>query len=176
MRLKIKSGFKKIVNLTPLHFFLLYVLLISSSGATTSNQNIQIQADHMQISTKNTIIYMGHVVIRKENTQLEGQKIIVQRDGNDQITCIIDYGNPAHYSDQEIDSKQKSVFAHAKIIEFYPKKHLAILKENAFVQQGVDTINAPAIRYDTKNGLLYASGNQKMQMHMSVVTSPSEHS
>ncbi|MBN1683822.1 MAG: lipopolysaccharide transport periplasmic protein LptA [Gammaproteobacteria bacterium] len=153
-----------------LRYILFFLCCFQVSAFAVSQQNIHIKADHMQLNVKlRRTIYIGHVLIKTQTTQLEGQQITIQRDQNDQVSAILDVGDPAYYSDQPQDPKQKPTLAHAKMIEYYPQKHLAILKGEAFAKQGENVIQAPLIHYDTKNGLLTAFGNKETQVYMDVI-------
>ena len=148
-------------------FIFLCFAFLGNSFATPK-QNIHIQADHMRLNIKTKITtYTGNVLIKKPQVQLKGEKIVIKRNRDNQIVSIINHGNPAYYSDQS--TKQKPIFAHAHIIEFYPKKHQAILKGKASIKQGVDVIHAPIVHYDTKNHVISAFGNKKTQIQMKVL-------
>lgn len=95
--------------------------------------------------------YVGHVDFRQGTSQITADRAITIVDKNNKLTKAIAYGNTtsrAHFS-TITKTQNPRMNAYAKIIRYFPAKHLIELEGQAVVTQGNDRFEADLIRYDT---------------------------
>lgn len=118
-----------------------------------SEEPFQFQSHSMQYNGKNHIATYRHEVhISKANEKIQGDTILVHTDEHNEIQNLLALGNPAHYQ-SDPKNNSKALDATAESIHFDAKQNIAILRKNAKVRQGEDTLKGDYVWYDVKQGL-----------------------
>ena len=97
--------------------------------------------------------YIGHVDFRQGSSHITSARAVTLVDKDNKLTQADAYGDEkvrAHFSTLT-DSNKPRLNAYAKIIRYFPKKHLIELEGHAEVTQGNDRFEADLIKYDTLN-------------------------
>lgn len=97
--------------------------------------------------------YVGHVDFRQGTSHITAARAVTIADKNNKLTQAIAYGDShsqAHFTTITKDQNPQ-LHAFAKIIRYFPAKHLIELEGKAVVTQGNDRFEADLIRYDTIN-------------------------
>jgi len=138
------------------------MLLHAPAGLSASSgmeENIQIQANHMQFDIKTgSSIYEGDVRINQGNIQLLGQKVTILRQ-QDKIQEINVEGQPARYTQDE-DSENK-IHATSQHMQYLTEQHRLVMTIDARLEQTDHTIESQRIVYDTENKIVIAGSEDE---------------
>ncbi len=158
------------IRIPPELFRLLIYLLVSACclawaprlAALSSDreQPIEIRADRASIDDlKGITVYEGNVEVIQGSMVLRGDKVTLTYDQNKQVEQIIAEGNPAYYK-QRPDNRDSDVQAEARRMEYYAKKDMLHLIQEARVWQDKDSFSGEHIVYDVKRSQLTAEGGK----------------
>lgn len=95
-------------------------------------------------------LYEGLVHFIQGSRHLDADVVKTQFDEKNQLIYAVATSNttiPVHFWGKT-DQDKPEVHAYAKKIEYFPEKHLLILKDDAIVIQGDNKIEAPIIKYN----------------------------
>lgn len=135
--------------------FIIGLLLISFAGFSLPTDREQVlhvnadSADLSQLQHKGT--YIGNVRFIQGTTNLRAAKAMTQGDEKNKLSFAIAEGNKekqAHYWTESGPNKPP-FHAYADTIRYYPLKHLIVLSGHARVRQGLNSMSAAKITYDT---------------------------
>ncbi len=131
---------------------LLVLLLLGSSTAPAlpddAEQPIAIEADAFELDDLQGIaIYSGAVIATQGSIRLEGDKLTVRYDDNQDLDEVLLQGRLAHFRQQR-EVGGDWIKGKARRIEYYPKKDLLILLQQAEVSEGKRLIKGDRIEYD----------------------------
>lgn len=101
----------------------------------------------------NTITYEGNVEAQQGSSHLDGDKLIVYREGNGQIKQIVIFGKPAHYDTLPAVDK-KRIYVQALKITYDPNLKTVLLEDNGKVTQDGNVFLGSHIWYDMINGIV----------------------
>lgn len=142
-RLKVKLG---------LYLILLTINMIGHALPTDKDQIMHVVSDSADLNQQqHKGVYIGNVEFIQGSTNLHASKAITQADAKNRLTLAIANGNKgkqAHYWTQT-DPDKPPFHAYADTIKYYPLKHMIELTGNARVEQGVNSLSADKIIYDT---------------------------
>jgi lipopolysaccharide export system protein LptC len=133
-----------------------FSLKSQTSGFYTPAPNeepYQFQSHSMHYDRKKHMtVYIKDVNITKASEKIQGDIVTVHTGPKNEIQNLVALGNPAHY--QSIPkNKPEPLDAFAQSIQLNSKQNIAILKKNAKVTQGKDTLMGNYVWYDTKRGI-----------------------
>ena len=144
----------KLINLLSTFSFLFFLFLTVTSHALPEDKNkpIYLSADSADLNqSTHQGEYIGHVDFKQGTSHITAERAITLVDENNKLTKAVAYGNDktrAHFSTMT-DQQKPKMHARAKIIRYYPLKHLIELEGHAQVTQGNDRFEADIIKYDT---------------------------
>jgi len=101
---------------------------------------------------KRFILLKDESHINQAKSHITSDKVHIFVDENDKVDKAIAFSNKdikAHFWTKPEPNKEM-LHANAKIIEFFPKQDLIILKGDASIKQGTDTYKAPILKYNIK--------------------------
>lgn len=114
-----------------------------------------------------TYIFTGNVKIQTKDTIVQGDKVIAQQNQQRKFTSMLDYGTPAKYH-TTLDYNKPPLDASAQIIKFFPQTHHAILINEAFAKQGVNSIAAPILHYNTQQKVIKTKKTKQGRTHIMI--------
>lgn len=159
---------------------LLTILLLALSSPafalkSDATQVAHFSADHVSFNGQNgTTIYSGRVKMQQGTTQLIANQVVVYRDKEGGTDKAVATGNLAHYSTLP-DNQKDPMDALGDKIEYYPKKHLAIILGNGTITQAKNSLQGPYIVYDMikqKIDLIPALGPKTQDKKALIVLQP----
>ncbi len=134
--------------------FILLLSVVASAYAHPEDKNkpIYLSSDSADLNqSTHRGEYIGHVDFRQGTSHITAVRAVTLVDKSNRLTQAFAYGDEkerAHFS--TITDKQKPrLHAHAKIIRYFPSKHLIELEGEAEVTQDNDRFEADMIQYDT---------------------------
>ena len=141
-------------SLNSLKLELCLLLAFISQGvfalSTDKDQDIEIYADSAVLDElNNTSIYTGNVIVIQGSIYMTGDKMTVYNDDNDELEVLIMEGKPATHR-QLPDNSTVYDKSRALTMEYYEKKNLIYLIEEAWSKQGDGEISGVCIEYDTE--------------------------
>ncbi len=157
-----KLSFAVISILKGLSTAIFCLIGLTNSWALPSDksQALELQADTAEINqTSGLATYIGSVIITQGTLRITANKVIIERE-NDVVTKITATGTPAHYQ-QQPDVGKKLVHGSGDTIYYYASKDSIELVKNAELIQEGNTFSSDNIKYDIKQRLVNAEGNDK---------------
>ena len=115
-------------------------------------------------------IYTGDVLSVQGSIRVKSDKLTVHF-VNGEAEQLIFTGNPAKFRQTPKEGKE-DITGEALIGEYYPKKNLLILKNNATVWQGNGTYSSDFIEYDIKTSLVKAGEKSSDAKRVHVIIKP----
>lgn len=118
-------------------------------------------ADLSQLHHKGT--YSGNVVFIQGTTNLHATKAITEGNAKNELTLAIAKGSDgkqAHYW-TETGPDKPPFHAYADIIKYFPLKHTIELIGKARVEQGLNSLSAAKIIYDTQEQHVVSQSDKK---------------
>ena len=154
-------------------------LLIASCLLLLSNASFALESDKDQPITidsntatyddaTETSIYTGNVISIQGSLRVESDKLVVYfKDGD--ADKLVFTGNKARFK-QTPSEGGKDITGESMIGEYYPKKNLLILIENATVWQGNGTYSSELIEYDSRNSVVKAgeTASDAKRVHVTI--------
>ena len=154
-------------------------LLIASCLLLLSNASFALESDKDQPITidsntatyddaTETSIYTGNVISVQGSLRVESDKLVVYfKDGD--ADKLVFTGNKARFK-QTPSEGGKDITGEAMTGEYYPKKNLLILIENATVWQGNGTYSSELIEYDSRNSVVKAgeTASDAKRVHVTI--------
>lgn len=120
--------------------------------------------------TTGTSIYTGSVVSIQGSMRVDSDKLVVYfKDG--EAEKLVFTGNRAKFK-QTPKEGEKDITGEALTGEYYPKKNLLVLIEEATVWQGTGTYTSRRIEYDSKTSVVRAGDNTSASKRVHVVIKP----
>lgn len=148
---------------------LIFSLLISQTSFALPEdrqQPLQLKAGIADINQATHIgTYTHDVALDQGSTHLRADSAITEVGVKNQLIKAIANGNthdPAHFWTL-IDPQKLPLHAYAKIIRYFPERHLIQLEGNARVVQGLDSFSAPKISYDTLHQHIFSQSKGEPQ-------------
>ncbi|RME34494.1 MAG: lipopolysaccharide transport periplasmic protein LptA [Gammaproteobacteria bacterium] len=143
-----------------------------------AEQPIAIEADAFELDDLQGIaIYSGAVVATQGSIRLEGDKLTVRYDKNQDLDEVLLQGKLARFRQQR-EVGGEWIKGKARRIEYYPKKDLLILLQQAEVTEGKRLIKGDRIEYDIANARVKArkattsAGKEKKGGRVRIVIPP----
>ncbi len=154
--------------------FTLLLGLIQSNAwglASDADQPIVIDSNTATYDDKNnTSIYTGNVVSIQGSIKVDSDKLVVYFvDG--EADKLVFTGNKAKFR-QKPNEGDEDITGEALIGEYYPKKNLLILINQATVWQGNTTYSSDYIQYDIKTSLVNAGEKTSDSKRVHVIVKP----
>lgn len=119
-----------------------------------------------------TSIYTGNVVSTQGSIKVNSDKLTVYF-VNGEADKLVFTGNKAKFK-QTPNEGDDDITGEALIGEFYPKKNLLVLMNEATVWQGNTTYSSNYIEYDIKTSLVKAGEKSSDSKRVHVVLKPKE--
>ena len=117
-----------------------------------------------------TSTYSGNVVSIQGSIRVNSDKLVVYlKDG--EAEKLIFTGNRAHFR-QKPSEGAEDIVGEAMVGEYYPKKNLLILQNDAVVTQGNATYASQLIEYDIKSALVKAGEKSSDAKRVHVILKP----
>jgi lipopolysaccharide export system protein LptA len=139
--------------------------------ATDSEQPITIDSNTATYDDKAAVsIYTGDVISIQGSIRVNSDKLVVHFVDGDAEKLVFT-GNPAHFKQTPSPGKE-DIIGDALIGEYYPKKNLLILKQNATVKQGNGTYKSDYIEYDINTSLVKAGDKSTDSKRVRVTLQP----
>lgn len=113
----------------------------------------------------------GNVVLDRGTSHLTADKVITYRDQNDEITKLIAFGKPAHYS-TVLDFNTPRLYTEGNTITYFPKAQYMILKGKALAHRGPNSVAAPKITYYVNQQRLLTDAPSPQISHIVIVNQP----
>lgn len=132
---------------------LLIIALIASpitlALSSDNQQPYHIKSDHaVYRRPQHTTTFEGHVVIEQGSTRMTGEKTVVYHATNsNKIIKLITTGHLAQYSTLP-DGKTQRLYCQAKVIQYYPLIHHALLVGHAKASQAANSLSGQRIWYN----------------------------
>ncbi len=154
--------------------FTLLLGLVQSTAwglASDADQPIVIDSNTATYDDKNnTSIYTGNVVSIQGSIKVDSDKLVVYFvDG--EADKLVFTGNKAKFR-QKPNEGDEDITGEALIGEYYPKKNLLILINQATVWQGNTTYSSDYIQYDIKTSLVNAGEKTSDAKRVHVIVKP----
>lgn len=152
---------------------LLSVLYIPASYALESDadQPITIDSNTATYDDKSQVsIYTGDVISIQGSIRVNSDKLTVYF-VNGEADKLVFTGNKAKFKQTPKEGKE-DITGEALIGEYYPKKNLLILKNQATVWQGSGTYASDFIEYDIKTSLVKAGEKDSDAKRVRVILKP----
>jgi len=157
-----KLNRKTLVNIL-FAFSLLAYSLIAVALSTDKDQPIEVEADYAELDDKKGItIYEGNVIVTQGSMRIDGDKMTVTYNENDDLDTLIVTGLPAHYQ-QMPDGGTVPDEAEALQMEYHSLKNLIVLINEALVKQEGLRFSGNRIEYDTEKSKVYARGSHTVK-------------
>lgn len=139
--------------------------------ASDADQSIVIDSNTATYDDKNnTSIYTGNVVSIQGSIKVDSDKLVVYFvDG--EADKLVFTGNKAKFR-QKPNEGDEDITGEALIGEYYPKKNLLILINQATVWQGNTTYSSDYIQYDIKTSLVNAGEKTSDSKRVHVIVKP----
>lgn len=139
--------------------------------ASDADQPIVIDSNTATYDDKNnTSIYTGNVVSIQGSIKVDSDKLVVYFvDG--EADKLVFTGNKAKFR-QKPNEGDEDITGEALIGEYYPKKNLLILINQATVWQGNTTYSSDYIQYDIKTSLVNAGEKTSDAKRVHVIVKP----
>jgi lipopolysaccharide export system protein LptA len=144
---------------------LIFMLLFSvmGYGLKPDDVPVRIESDRAQFDQINGVaVYHGHVVVDQGFRRLLADKLVIERDNNNQIKVMIATGSPARFRSQE-DPNRPEGSGKAKTIKYYPGLDKVDLINDAQLTQNGDTISGPFLTYDFSKEILKSKSSKKQR-------------
>ena len=117
-----------------------------------------------------TSIYTGAVISIQGSLRVESDKLVVYfKDGD--AEKMVFTGNKAKFK-QTPSEGSEDITGEALTGEYYPKKNLLVLKDEATVWQGNGTYSSKLIEYDSKTSVVKAGEASSDAMRVRVTLQP----
>lgn len=138
---------------------------------TDSEQPITIDSNTATYDDKTAVsVYTGDVISIQGSIKVNSDKLVVYFVDGDAEKLVFT-GNPAHFK-QTPNVGKEDIIGDALIGEYYPKKNLLILKNNATVKQGNGTYKSDYIEYDIRTSLVKAGDKETDSKRVRVTLQP----
>lgn len=144
------------MNLYAKLFFLLLVLLSSSTFAKSSDQNspLHIEADQVEMREREgTSTYTGNVKITRGSLKITGDKIFIQN--KEGVLHLIKInGKPATF--YQLNDLDEEISAESNEMEYQADSGMLDLKEEALLVKNLNRFSSQHIIYDTQKDIVTA--------------------
>ena len=131
--------------------------------STDKDQPIEVEADYAELDDEKGItIYKGNVIVTQGSMKINGDKMTVTYNENDDLDTLTVIGRPAHYQ-QMPDGGTIPDEAEALQMEYFSLKNLIVLTNDALVKQEGLRFSGNRIEYDTERSKVYARGSQTVK-------------
>lgn len=117
-----------------------------------------------------TSTYMGNVISTQGSIHVNSDKLVAYLK-NGEVDKLIFTGNKAKFR-QTPSAGAEDIVGEALIGEYYPKKNLLILQNQAVVTQGNATYTSQLIEYDIKSSLVKAGEKSSDAKRVHVILKP----
>ncbi|WP_020159323.1 lipopolysaccharide transport periplasmic protein LptA [Methylobacter marinus] len=154
-------------------FALLLGLYSSTSMALKSDSEQPITIDSNTATyddSKAISIYTGNVISIQGSIKVHSDKLVVHFVNGDAEKLVFT-GNKAKFR-QKPSEGEEDITGEALIGEYYPKKNLLILIDEATVWQGNATYSSKLIEYDSKNSVVRAGEKSSDSKRVRVILKP----
>ncbi len=139
--------------------------------ATDSEQPITIDSNTATYDDKAAVsIYTGNVISIQGSIKVNSDKLVVHFVNGDAEKLVFT-GTPARFKQTPSPGKD-DIIGDALIGEYYPKKNLMILINNATVKQGNGTYASDYIEYDINTSLVKAGDKSTNSKRVRVTLQP----
>ncbi|MGZ8194216.1 MAG: lipopolysaccharide transport periplasmic protein LptA [Methylosarcina sp.] len=143
----------------------LFALESDADQPITIDSNTATYDDKSQVS-----IYTGNVISIQGSIRVNSDKLTVYF-VNGEADKLVFTGNKAKFKQTPQEGKE-DITGEALIGEYYPKKNLLILKNQATVWQGTGTYASDYIQYDIKTSLVNAGEKGSDDKRVRVIIKP----
>lgn len=133
----------------------------------TIDSNTATYDDKSQIS-----VYTGDVISIQGSIRVNSDQLTVYFI-NGEVDKLLFTGKPAHFKQTPQEGKE-DITGESLVGEYYPKKNLLVLKQNAVVRQGNGTYASEFIEYDIKTSLVKAGEKRSDAKRVHVILKPKE--
>lgn len=143
--------------------FLCVYSLIAGALSTDKDQPIEVEADYAELDDeKGVTIYEGNVIVTQGSMRINGDKMTVTYNEDDDLDTLIVTGLPAHYQQMPDDSEVPDE-AEALQMEYHSLKNLIVLINEALVKQEGLRFSGNRIEYDTEKSKVYAHSSHTVK-------------
>jgi lipopolysaccharide export system protein LptA len=165
MRRNKKPAFLCIALLSGLFSSMSMALESDSEQPITIDSNTATYDDSKAIST-----YTGNVISIQGSIKVNSDKLVVYFVDGDAEKLVFT-GNKAKFR-QKPSEGEEDITGEALTGEYYPKKNLLILIDDATVWQGNATYSSKLIEYDSKNSVVRAGEKSSDSKRVRVILKP----
>jgi lipopolysaccharide export system protein LptA len=157
-------------------FYFFSVLLVSYSDKlfaleSDSNQPITIDSNTATYDdASGTSIYTGNVISVQGSIRVNSDKLVVYF-VNGEVNKLVFTGQRAKFR-QTPSEGEEDITGEALTGEYYPKKNLLVLMDEATVWQGNATYSSKLIEYDSKSSLVKAGEKSSGAKRVHVILKP----
>jgi lipopolysaccharide export system protein LptA len=117
-----------------------------------------------------TSTYAGNVIATQGSIRVNADKVVVYLKKGEADKLVFT-GNRAKFK-QKPSAGSEDIIGEALIGEYYPKKNLLILRNEAVVTQGNATYSSQLIEYDIKSSLVKAGEKSSDSKRVHVILKP----
>jgi len=117
-----------------------------------------------------TSTYTGNVISIQGSIRVNSEKLVVYLK-NGEVDKLVFTGNRAKFK-QTPNAGAEDIIGEALLGEYYPKKNLLILQNQAVVTQGNATYSSNLIEYDIKSSLVKAGEKSSDSKRVHVILKP----
>lgn len=122
-------------------------------------QAITIQADSAIFNaTDNRAIYQGHVELMQGSLKMSADSLTIQNSRTGSVVSLTAVGKPASYT-QQLTIDKPAIEATAEKVIYHPQEEKIELMNQAQIRQGENLFQGDQIKYDLKQRILSAVGN-----------------
>ena len=131
--------------------------------STDTQQPVEIEADFAEMDDQEgRTTYIGNVVVVQGSIRMTGDRLRANFDDNRQLVEVYLDGQPAYFK-QTPDGGKEDIEGEATHIQYFAKKNVLVLIQDARLKQGARLFEGYKINYDTKNSVITGRGTPKEQ-------------
>lgn len=136
---------------------------VAMALSTDKDQPIEVEADYAELDDKEGVtIYEGNVIVTQGSMRIDGDRMVVTYNEQQELDTLLVTGKPAHYR-QMPDGGTVPDEAEALTMEYHALKNMIILINEALVKQEGFRFTGNRIEYDTESSKVFARSSKTEQ-------------
>jgi lipopolysaccharide export system protein LptA len=155
----------------PVFAIIIFMMITSNAFALPEDKNqlAQLEANQVEFDTEtHQGAYYGNVKFAQGSSHLEADEAHTQFDDHNQIVyakALATTSTQTHFW-TKMNPQDPEFHAYAKQIEYFPDKHLIILKGEAQIIQGENTMASPIMEYNMLTHHLTTKANGSLRTRL----------
>lgn len=126
--------------------------------STDPEQPVEIEADFAELDDQEgRTTYTGNVIVTQGSIRMLGEKLVANFDEDRQLVEVFLTGKPAYFK-QTPDGGKQDIEGEGLTIEYYAKRNLLHLIDEARLKQGERLFEGYRINYDTAKSIITGRG------------------